>query len=118
MFIYSMGLAALSLYIISPFYSSATGSSFSTFDGERLLEIIIAVGFLLAAVPGIITLFLKEEKRLPWLKRSTFGIFLSFFFLFILRIAVAGWTPWIWIYPLIISLSSGMNRLFLEVREE
>lgn len=118
MFVYSTGLFFLSLFIMSPFYHAAVSSPFSTFYGQRALEFFVAVFFLASSLPGLIVPFVREEKRMRWLKHSTFGIFLSFLFLFVLRVAVAGWIPLIWIYPLLISLSSGVKRLFLEVRKE
>ncbi len=118
MFVYSTGLLMLSLYIISPFYESRVGSALSTFEGARLAEIGIAVVFALMALPGVISPFVHENTRTKLMKMATFNIFLAFFFLFLLRVVVYGWTPWIWIYPLMISLSSGIKRIFIEVRQE
>jgi len=118
MFVYSTGLLMLTLYIMSPWYASGEGSSFDTFEGQRIGEYIVAGGLMLLAIPGIIVPFVDEKKRSQWLKRATMGIFLGFFFLFLLRVVVYGWTPWIWIYPLMISLSSGIKRIFIEVRTD
>lgn len=117
MFVYSTGLLFMSLYILTPWYSSGAGSSFATFDGKRIVELCVAGGLVLLAAPGVILPFVREENRVKWLKRATFNIFLGFFFLFLLRVVVAGWTPIIWLYPLLISLSSGIKRIFVEVRK-
>lgn len=118
MFVYSTGLLFLSLYILSPWYAPSAGSSFSTFDGRRVAELCVAGFLLLLSLPGVIQPFVHEDQKEKWLKRATFNIFLGFFFLFLLRVIVAGWTPVIWLYPLLISLSSGIKRIFVGVRKE
>lgn len=118
MFVYSTGLLMLSLYIMSPWYHAAESSAAAAFDGQRIGEFVMASVFIICSLPGVIVPFVKEERRTHWLKHATFGIFLAFFFLFLLRVILYGWTPWLWIYPLMISLSSGIKRIFIEVRQE
>lgn len=113
-FIFSTGLFLFSCYMLTPLYAATyvISSGFPT----RLGELGLGLLFLLASVPGMTSMFYKNQKKV--LKLSTFNLFLSFLFLFVLRVLVQGWFPLTWIYPLMISLAHGALRLYLEVSKD
>lgn len=113
MFVYSLGLLVLATHVVLT-TETGQGSVFYYFDYP--LQLLFGMSLIILAIPGIIVPFARN--RVKWLKHATFGIFLAFFFLFLLRVVIYGWIPWIWIYPLMISLSSGIKRLFVEVNRQ
>lgn len=113
--IYSTGLFLYACYVASPFYSTGTGSVVST-GLPRIAAYVLALVFALAALPGLIAPLLSDRTRA--LKLTTFGVFLAFMFLTILRIVIVGWIPVTWFPTLLVSLTSGYLHLWLKVRKE
>lgn len=113
--IYSTGLFFYACFLASPFYATGTGSVVSA-GLPRMASYVLAGVFILASLPGMIAPFLANKTRA--LKFTTFGIFLAFMFLTILRVVIVGWIPVTWFPTLLVSLTSGYLHLWLKVRRE
>jgi uncharacterized membrane protein len=114
-FIFSAGLFGYALYVLSPLYVSNYPSAVSeglNHGGETALVIF----FLLTTLPGLLAPFMRKRERA--LKLATFSSFVSFLFLFILRVAIFGWLPVIWLPLIMISLASAYLHVYLKVRKE
>lgn len=115
--IFSTGLFAYALYLLSPWYQANYSTAISAgLQGNA--ETALAVFFAIATLPGLFAPFMRVERRERSLKLATFSVFLSFLFLFILRIVIFGWLPWSWLPLIMISLASGYLHLWLKVRKE
>lgn len=112
--IYSTGLFLYACYLASPIY---TGSGSVVSSGLSNIAIyVLSFVFAIISLPGVIAPFMKNRTRA--LKFTTFGIFLAFLFLCILRIVLVGWVPVIWFPQLLVSLTSGYLNIWLKVRKE
>lgn len=111
-FIFSLCLAMYAGFILSPWYISSTGNLVALAVQARWIEVVLASFFLLTTIPGLIAPF---NKKIPnkWLEWGSFGMFLSFLFLTVLRIAFYGWIPFLWLTPLAVSLGSAALRIYL-----
>lgn len=116
-FIISTGLFLYACYLVSPVYEGGYGTVMAA-SLQRGAEYGLGVFFILSSLPSIVGAFVKPLKRRRLLKSGTFGLFLSFFFLAFLRVAVFGWLPMTWIPLLLLSLTCGILRLYLEVSRE
>lgn len=114
-FVISTGLLFYALYLVSPAYEGGYGTVMAE-SLQRGTEYGLGVFFILCSLPGILSVFIPPLKRQRMIKTGTFGLFLSFLFLTALRIAVFGWIPMSWIPLLLLSLTCGILRLYLEVR--
>lgn len=116
LFVYSFGLLLFALFLISPFYVANAGSSIWQIVPERAAEMVVGLLFFLVSLPGTIAPFQKKTKRVATTKKAALCMFSAFLFLAILRILIYGWLPATWLPLLMISLTSGGLRLYLEVR--
>lgn len=114
-FIISTGLFFYACYLLSPVYQSSY-TVLAASGLQRGAEFALGFFFLLSSLPGLVSVFIPPLKKQRTLKLGTFGLFLSFLFLFILRIVVFGFLPLTWLPLLMISLTCGILRLYLEVR--
>lgn len=118
-FIFSTGLFSYAMYVLSPLYqSSASSGSVVSAGLNSTAQIVLGVFFALTTLPGLLAPFMRSERRERSLGIATFTIFLSFLFLFILRVALFGWLPWTWMPLILISLASGYLHIWLKVRKE
>jgi len=104
--------------MVSPWYATSYTSPLTVNFSERIQEYCVGTMFIFSSLPGLIAPLIKDDNRIRALKLGSFMLFLSWLFLFILRVFTVGWTPWHWMPMLIISLLMGVNRLFLEVKSE
>lgn len=116
-FIFSSGLFGYALYVLSPWYQQKYTTAVSA-GLNSTAEIALAIFFALTTLPGLIAPFMRKDQREKSLKLATFAIFVSFLFLFILRIAILGWLPVTWLPLVMISLASGYLHIWLKVRKE
>lgn len=111
-FVFSICLMFYSLFVMSPFYHADIGNAVATSFPMRWHEVGIASFFALSSVPGLIAPFNKKVPNI-WLEWGTLGMFLSFLFLTILRVALYGWIPFTWLAFVAISASSLILRIYL-----
>lgn len=116
-FIFSSGLFSYAIYLLSPLYESTYNTPISAGLASGG-EIVLALFFALTTIPGLAAPFMRKERRERSLSLASFSIFISFLFLFILRIAIFGWIPWTWLPLILISLASGYLHIWLKVRKE
>lgn len=114
LWIYSTGLFLYACYLASPLYNMAGSVVSSSLSPPGMYG--LAVLFMIVSLPGIIAPLLKNRTKA--LKFATFGIFLAFLFLVILRVTLVGWVPVLWFPQLLVSLTSGYLHLWLKVRRE
>lgn len=115
--IFSLGIFVLGVYMMAPAYATNYVTPVSaTIQGnfEHLLGLI----FAFMALPGLSAPFVRVNRRARSLKTATFGIFLIFLFLTILRIAFVGLVPFTWLPLLMLSLAGGYLHVWLKVRKE
>lgn len=115
--IFSTGLFAYAVYLLSPWYE-ANYTATITAGLQNEAELALAIFFILSALPGLVAPFIRPARRERSLKLATMGVFLSFLFLFILRIVLFGLIPWTWLPLLMISLVSAYLHIWLKVRKE
>lgn len=118
MFIFSSGLFGYALYFLSPLYQPTYGTIIPAAGLQHSVEMALGLLFALSALPGVVAPFIRKARRERSLKFATFGIFISFLFLTILRTVVFGWLPVTWLPLLLISLSSAYLHVWLKVRKE
>lgn len=114
--IFSTGLFAYACYLLGPWYH--TVESTSTAGVTNTVQLIMGTFFAITTLPGLIAPFMRKERRERSLKLATFSVFVSFLFLFILRVVYFGWLPWTWLPLLMISVASGYLHVWLKVRKE
>jgi hypothetical protein len=114
--IFSSGLLVYALYLASPWYHA--NYNVTTAALQRNVEYILAATMMLASLPGLVAPFIRKERRHRSLKLGTFGVFMSFLFLTVLRVIVFGWIPLSWLPLLMISLASAFLHIWLTVRKE
>lgn len=111
--IFSSGLLFYALYLVSPWYDASY--AIATDALQRNAEYAFGLFMIVTAVPGLISLFVKEsQRRTRFLKTASTGVFLSFLFLAILRVALFGFTPFTWLPLIMISLASAFLHLWLK----
>lgn len=117
LFAFSLGLLSFGLYIVGPWFLSFLGTvSPVAAVSERGAQIAIGAFFCVSALLGLSLPFWRKH-RLRMAKYSAILCFISFSFLAFLRIAVFGWLPLTWIYPVLVAFASGVTRLYLESRD-
>lgn len=117
-FILSTGLFSYAVYLLSPFYVATYATAVSAGLATGGPATALALFFALTTIPGLIAPFMRKERRERSLSLASFGIFVSFLFLFILRVIIFGWVPWTWLPLILISLVSGYLHIWLKVRKE
>lgn len=118
MFIFSSGLFGYAFYFLSPVYQANYGTIIPAASLQQSVEIGLGLFLALSALPGLVAPFIRKTRRERSLKFATFGIFLSFLFLTILRLVIFGWFPVSWLPMLLISLASAYLHIWLKVRKE
>lgn len=116
-FIFSAGLCFYACYLLSPWYNVDYPTAISA-GLKNGLEAFLAIFFLVTSLPGLAAPFMRSARRQRSLKIASFGVFVSFLFLFILRIAIFGWIPLTWLPLIMISLASGYLNIWLKVNRE
>ena len=115
--IFSTGLLLYASYLLSPWYEPNYVTAVSA-GLQNNAEVGLAILYVVCSAPGIIAPFFKNKTRTTLLKLASFGVFLSFLFLAVLRITLLGWLPLTWLPPVMISLASGYLHIWLEVTKE
>lgn len=116
-FIFSAGLFSYAVYALSPLYEASYPTAISA-GLSNTIGMVLAIFFALTTIPGLIAPFMRKERRERSLNIATFTIFVSFLFLFILRVSVFGWVPWSWMPLIVIALTSGYLHVWLKVRKD
>lgn len=111
-FVFALGLAFFAAFLLSPFYHNGIGNTVAASLPARWQEQGLASFFIVTSIPGLVAPF---NKKIPnvWLEWGTMGMFMSFLFLFLLRVTLYGWIPFTWLPLLIISIASGILRIYL-----
>lgn len=117
LFIFSVCLMGYSLYVMSPWYDPGFPTTLTATPPNRVTEFVVASLFLLSSLPGLVAPFVEKPRQL-YLKLASFGMFLSFLFLTILRLVIYGPIPVTWVHLIGVSLTCGLLRLYLEVRKD
>lgn len=116
-FIFSTGLFFYACYLLSPWYAANYPTAISA-GLKNGVETALAMFFLVTSLPGLAAPFMREARRQRSLKTASFSVFVSFLFLFILRIVIFGWIPFAWLPLVMISLASGYLNIWLKVNRE
>jgi hypothetical protein len=117
-FIFALGLFVFSIYLAIP--QDALTHVVSPITQNFAVQVqawFVAGIMLLCSVPGLIFPFFKNQARIKLLKIASFCLFATFFFLSALRVLTFGWIPLNWVTTLMISLVSGIIRLFWESKK-
>lgn len=110
--VFSLGLMVYALFVLSPFYHADLGNSIAASLPARWQEMLLGSFFLSTSIPGLIAPFNRKVPNV-FLEWGTMGMFMSFLFLTIVRIALYGWIPFTWLTLLVISVASGILRIYL-----
>lgn len=110
--VFSLALMFYSLFILSPFYHADFGNAVAASLPARWQELLLGAFFLSTSIPGLIAPF-NEKVPNVFLEWGTMGMFMSFLFLFLLRVALYGFIPFTWLPLLAISVASGVLRIYL-----
>src|SRR6478609_7903628 len=111
--ILSVALLLFGLYTIGPWYvTTPTGTIGLIFDTQvarsivSLFYIVPSLGFLIAV------------KKTEWRRWTSFGAFLSYLFLTVLRLTTIGIIPFVWVFILADAFIMGVIYLWVSIRDE
>lgn len=116
-FILSAGLFFFACYLLSPWYVANYTTAISA-GLKSGLETFAGLFYFVTAIPGLAAPFMRKTRRGRSLSVASFSLFVSFLFLFILRVVIFGWLPLTWLPLILISLVSGLLHLYLKVHRE
>lgn len=117
--LFSFGILMLGLYLTSPWYQAGENTPVGVSLTQRSAEIFLGLCFVAISYFGLRAIGLRDrDARERYYKLASFGTFLGFLFLVVLRLITIGFVPFTWVPTLLVSLASGLIRLYLAVRHK
>lgn len=109
----SVALLLFGLYTIGPWYVTVpTGTIGQVFD-TQIARIIVSLLYIIPSLGVIIGITKKSWRR--W---ATFGAFLAYLFLSVLRLTAIGFVPFIWVFILADAIIMGVVYLWVSIKED
>jgi hypothetical protein len=111
--ILSVVLLLFAVYFIGPWYPVEGGGAIAAAAGAQTTRAVLGIFYTVA---GGLTLLGISHHRLR--AYGTFGMFLAYLFVGMLRLFAIGVFPVVWLFPLALALVSGVIYLYSSLHEE